>query len=577
MSVRIKYDVVPDFVKPKLDDLDVKTITLQEYKLKPSPKLASAINPPLEKDSSADDSWFNWTISLNLEGLDTTVKGAEKFFKALDKITETTTQLLKIIRLLSGNVISASAYLKFAIKMLSKELKELIESMVSTGIYSSLIVPDFDKTFPKYSIPTFGGYQEFITRVNATCLSSKDPDAPKFDRSDKVGGVIIAMLGGIDDPDYLRNLLDNFKKLADLFGFKIPYPSPAKNLKATPGFYNKNGTQTMGVKLTWDTPDAPVDYFYLYRSDTNKPVPFSYTFNDVSTEINVFTKSDPIIKLKYNLLKLSYSYIDFDVKPESTNFYKVYSVFGEDYFEDHPYFRASNSPIATPTVSAEVPRDCIPVSELKKYMNLSISGELLSPFDLEGDWQSATVRTMMGSSLDGMYNNLDALADKLIGLVSTGSDAINDYLKFYGERMEDLLEIIEKFRNLSARLASFTQRGTFMVLNLPLEKGGMRGFVDRFNDACNSGASEKETPKDNKLIGDFLKSAVKVEKNSPIATFNDKGIMFGLILLYGIPDFTDKERIQNIVPEASKIEVLKKQYANTGKAISTLLKILGLE
>jgi hypothetical protein len=570
MSVRIKYDINPEFVKPKLDDFDVKTITLQDYNLKTSSQIASTIEPPLIKEKG--DSWYNWTISLKLEGIDTTVKGAENFFKTLNRISETITQLLKVIRLLSGSVNSTSAFLKFAIKQLSKDLKEFVNSLASAGIYSSLIIPDFNRSFPNYSLPTFGGYQEFITRVNATCLSSRDPDAPRFEEEDKVGGVIIAMLGGVSDPDFLRNLLDNFKKLSELFGFMIPYPSPAQNFKAIPGFYNKGGKQTLGVKLTWDSPDSPIGSFYVYRSNIKSAIPYSYISNNVETLINVLTKDDPIAMIKYYVVKPSYSYIDFDVKQESTNFYKIYSVFGDDYLDKHPYLKAMNSPIATPVITAEIPRECIPISELKKYMSQTISGELKTPFNLEGDWQSVTIRNMIGSQLDSMYNNLDALSDKLIGLVNTGSDALTNYLKFYGERVEDLMEVINKFKNLSVRLASFTQRGTFMVMDLPLEKGGMRGFVDRFNKACNSGTFKKETPKNTKDIGDFLKDAVKIEKNVPIGTFNDRGIMFGLIFLYGIPD---PKRIDNFVPE-SQVKRMKNMYISTDKAITTLLKMLGL-
>lgn len=578
MSVRIKYDIVPEYVKPKLEDLDIPTVTLQEFQLSPSDTISAVIDPPINNtDDSGGDSWFNWTISLSLDGIENITGGAETFFKKLDQIVDVITQILKIIRLLSGNVKSTSAFLKYAIKALVKELKEFIDSLTSTGIYSSLIIPDFNKTFPRYNIPTFGGYQEFISRVNNTCLNSTDPDAPKFEDADKVGGVIIAMLGGVNDPDYLRNLIDNFKKLGKLFGFKIPYPSPAQKLKAAPGFYKKDGVNKLGVKLTWEAPDSPIGSFFVYRAGTKGFPPEIIKIDGIDVEVRVFTKDDPIAKLKYNFFKPTYSYIDFDVKENTSYLYKIYSVQGDDYLENHPELKSVNSPIATPQVTAKVPSNCIPVSELKKHISLAINGEILSPFDLEGDWQSATIRTMLGNQIDDMYNGLDVLSDKLIGLVDTGSDALTDYLKFYGERIEDLLEIIEKINNLVIRLSDFTVRGTFMVLNLPLENGGMKGFVDRFNRACNSTSNNaKSTPKDIKDVKEYLKNVAKVEKNSPIATFNEKGIMFGLILLYGIPDLSNLERLEEIVPP-SRVEGLKNQYKVTGKAISSFLKILGLE
>lgn len=575
MSVRIKYDIVPDYVKPKLDDLDIQTVTLQEYKLQPSGAPPPEVNPVIGNDDQGRDSWSSWTISLKLDGVDTTISGSEKFLKKLDKITQAITQVLKILRLLNGNVLSSSAFLKFAIKALVKELKEFIDSLSSTGIYSSLIIPDFNKTFPKYNIPIFGGYQEFITRVNNTCLSSTDPDAPKFEEADKVGGVIIAMLGGVNDPDFLRNLIDNFMKLANLFRFKIPYPSPAQKFKAVPGFYNKKGIKTLGVKLTWESPDTPVGSFFVYKTMSKKPFPEIYNIGGIEVEVKEFTREDPITKVKYGIRKPTYSYIDFDVNPETAYFYKIYSVFGDDYLEKHPNLKSIDSPIATRSILVNVPAECIPLSELKKYMNVAINGEITSPFDLEGEWQSATVRNMLGNQIDDIYGSLDVLSERLIKYVSTGSDALSDYLKFYAKRIEDLLEVVTKLKGLTVRLSSFTQRGTFMVLRLPLELGGMRGFVDRFNKACNSTSSNgKQTTKDKKDLNETFKPSLKIEKNSPIATFNEKGIMFGVILLYGIPDLSN-ERLKDIVPE-SRIAGLKNQYKTTEKAISTFLKILGL-
>jgi hypothetical protein len=573
MPVRIKYDIAPEFVKPKLGELDVVNITAEEYKLKPTTLIAAV--PPIIKENNGD-SWYNWTISLSLDGIDTTVKGAEKFFKEVDRISSQITQLLKVIRMLSGNVISVSGFLKFAIKQLARELKEFVDSLTSSGIYMSLIVPNFDKKFPNYTAPVFGGYQEFIQRVNTTCLNSMDSDAPKFDTPDKVGGVIIAMLGGVNDPYYLKNLLDNFKKLGELFGFKIPYPSPAKKLIATPGFYNKSGKKTLGVKLSWEAPISPIGEFFVYkRTNNSKSIPVRVTQDNIDIDVNIFSNSDPIVKIKYIFGRATYSYIDFDVEPETIAFYKIYSVFGDDYLKEHPYLMSINSPIATGTVPARVPKECIPVSELKKYMNLSINGDLLSPFDFEGDWQSVTIRRMLGNQIDSMYDNIDTLSEKLIGLVNTGSDAINDYLKFYGERIEDLLEVLEKLKNLMARLTAYTMKGTFMVLDLPLEKGGMRGFVDRFNKACYSGESKKDTPSDKKSIEDFLKNSVKTEKNTSIAAYNEKGIMLGVILLYGIPDLSDPDRLREIAPD-NQTESLKKRLKQTEKAISTFIKMLGL-
>jgi hypothetical protein len=576
MSVRIKYDIEPEYVKPKLEDLDITVITPEEYQLASSTSVTET-EEVKNREEEEKDSWYNWTLSFSMEDAETTVKGVRKFLKALNEISNTVTQLLKIIRLLSGNVNTTSTFIKHLVKLLVKELKEFIDSLTSTGIYMSLIVPEFNKTFPKYVIPTFGGYQEFIKRVNNTCLSSNDPDAPKFADEEKVGGVIIAMLGGVNDPTYLRMLVDNFKTLAKFFGFQIPYASPAANLRAIPGLYKDKGKKSIGVKLTWEAPQLPVGSFFVYRSTKgSRGVPENPKIVTLDKTRYLFTLDDPIVKIKYNILKATYSYIDFDVAENTDHFYKIYSVYGDDYLEENSFLKYINSPVATRVVRAQVQRECIPVSELDKHANIGINGEILSPFDFEGEWQSATVRRMLGNQIDDMCNGLDALADKINGLVDTGSEAINKYLDFYKERLEDFLDIINKLRAVIEKLTDFSMKGTFMVLNLPLEEGGMRGFVDRFNEACNSGNSSSQTSGGDLTIDEFLKQSVSIEKNTAIRTFNEKGIMFGLILLYGIPDFTNEDRVKEFSLKGD-INNMKRNFQKTEKAISTFLKMLGLQ
>lgn len=578
MSVRIKYDIEPEYVKPKLDDLDIISITPEQYELASSISTSEAIEADISEEQPKDDEWYNWTLSFSMQEILASVEGAEKFFKTLDTITNQITEIIKIMRLLSGGVNTTATFLKFAVKQLIKTLKELINSLTSTGIYSTFIHSDFNKTFPDFVLPTDGGYQEFIKRVNNTCLHSSDPDAPKFGDKDKVGGVIIAMLGGVSDPEFLYNMVENFKKLAKFFGFKIPYPSPALKLRATPGLYKNKGEMKLGVKLTWDAPDLPVGSFYVYKSITgSRGIPDNAEMKTLDRTKYLFTLDDPIVKITYNPLKASYSYIDFDIVENTDHFYKIYSVYGSDYLEKNPHLKYIDSPISTRTVLAKVKRECIPISELEKYANIGINGTLRSPFDFEGQWQSFTVRRMLGAQIDEAYEDLDALSDKLLGLIDTGSDAINKYLKFYKERMEDLLDIINKIKKLMVELASFSMRGTFMVMNLPLEVGGMQGFVDRFNEACNSGEStSSEVPENYTSLQDFIKNSVSKTRNAAISQFNEEGAMFGVVLLYGVPDFEGEERKKEL-KAAGDVSKIKRNYEQTGKAITTLLKMFGLE
>jgi hypothetical protein len=51
--------------------------------------------------------------------------------------------------------------------------------------------------------------------------------------------------------------------------------------------------------------------------------------------------------------------------------------------------------------------------------------------------------------------------------------------------------------------------------------------------------------------------------------------MFGLILLYGIPDLSDPRRFKDIVSK-EKLKELERNYQQTEKAINLFLKMLGL-
>jgi hypothetical protein len=576
MGVRVKFDMLPEFVRPKLDDLDVTTITLSD--LLPTSNLGKSSGivrssqnsqPSAQQNSSKGYHWKSWELSLSLSNMESAAKAVETFLKQLDKLTKVITQLLKVMRLLSGNVKSIAMFLKFAIKIIAKELKNFLDSFASSGIYMSVIAPSFDTKSPKYTIPVFGGFREFITRVNATCSNSPDPDAPRFNSpKDKVGGVIIGMIGGVNDKEFLSNLINNFRILSEFFGFQNPMPTPPKNFRVVAGFYsnpNRSGDKSVGVRLSWERQDTPVSSYIIYRSTSPKGILKNAKQDGADVIVRVL--GEPFIEVPIVAAKLFYRYTDFDVDPGTRYYYKVYSVVGSNFFEANPTLEDIKSPIATPLIPA-VPREVIPLSELAKYTTLGINGELLMPFNFEGDWQSFTVRTMLGKTLDGIFGQIDALADKLIGQVDTGSSATTAYIDFYAKKVSDLLDTITKFRAIIERLMAFNLRGSFMVLNLDVQEGGMANFVQRFNQA----SSIDNTQNGLKKPGD---SPLAVSQNNGIAKYTEQGIMFGIIILYGYPEITT-ERLLEVVP-LDQVKDLEKRIKNTETAVHTLLKLLGLE
>lgn len=574
MTVRIKYDITPEYVRPKLEDLDIPTVSEQEL-IPLRKQRAISDEKKSQKDTTGDYEWFSWSFNVSLSNIEQLMEAVNKFLVNLYNVNRVIIALLKIFRLLSGNVKSLSILFKYIIKALAKELKEFLESFASTGLYMNVIFPNSDTRLPNYTIPVYGGYQEFIRRVNVNCLSSDDPDAPQFNNDqDRVGGVIIAMIGGsndpsltkdLQDPEFLKDAVENFRILSKLFPFNNPVPSAPENLKARPGFYTRDGIRQRGVKLTWETPDTPVTNFLVYRAESMRGVPKDIVQDNEPMTIKV-PALEPLVKIKRLPGKLLYSYIDFEAVADRPNYYKVYSIVGEDMFDVNPELEKLSSPVATKFVKADLPEECIPVPELLNNL-IGINGELLNPFDFEGDWQSITVRTMLGNSLDSIFRQIDAIADKLIGWVDTGSDAVNSYLDFYERRISKLLGIMDDILTLINRILSYRLRGTFLVLRLPIEKGGMRGFLRRFNRASNLGDTENQQGPEK---GPF----VQTETRTPIAQFREQGIMFGVILLFGFPEI-NRARLEDIVPPG-RVDRFISDLERTEKAVDSLLKLLGL-
>jgi len=118
---------------------------------------------------------------------------------------------------------------------------------------------------------------------------------------------------------------------------------------------------------------------------------------------------------------------------------------------------------------------------------------------------------------------------------------------------------------------SFNLRGTFMCLRLPMQGGGMANFVDRFNQASQVGNTASSV----KPVRPESKIPATTTVNGGIAQYTEKGIMFGVIILFAEPDLTDPKRLLTIV-KPEDLEKYKTELGTTEKAVSTLMKLLGL-
>lgn len=587
MGTRVKFDILPEIVSPKLDDLDVTTISFED--MLPLNIAFSTSDAKRPDDSGGNQNaltkgynWRSWSFNLSLSNIQGLAKFVKNLLVELNRINQQIIQLLKIVRFFNSDLKSIAFFLKFLLKQLVKQLKQLIDSLASTGgIYVSIVWPIQDRTQAKYTIPIYGGFQEFIKRVNYVCLNSSDPDAPKFrEDKDKVGGVIIAMLGGTEDPEFLDNLFHNYKVLSQFFGLESHAPNPPKNFKVTAGIYKNRANNQIyqpGVLLSWEAPTTPVTGYVIFRAKDVKGVVEAVILKDINSKskenkdktvtIHIPDRKEITI-VKHVIGKSVYKYYDFSAGVDTTYYYKIYSIVGDNYLKDNPLYRDVKSPIATQFLAA-TPKACVNPKEIEKYTSVGINGEILDPFiDLAGDWYSFSVRTMIGKPLDDAFRKLDALADKLSKYVDTAGNTMSAYLKFLGQRIERLLDIMNSVEDTIDRIDQFNVRGTFMVLELYPKEGGMYGFMDRFNEACQTSNAETglKTGSDNPFA---------VDRGGGIAQYDDKGIMFGLILLYGFVDPKD-ERLLDYVPK-HELAAVKRDMKQTETAIGVLLEMLGLK
>ncbi|MBD3260236.1 MAG: hypothetical protein GF334_00935 [Candidatus Altiarchaeales archaeon] len=571
MGFRIKYDQKPELVKPKLDDVDIPTapvidpaqITPPQSFLRPQEQTQDVG----QEESGKGYNWRNWSLNLSFSEIEGIMGAAESVLEALDSLTETLSVFLRLLRVFTSDLKSIMRILKTLLKQVIKQLRAFVEGFSSTGVHASLIGFDgFDKRDSKFQFPINGGLREFVAKVNETCLNSKDPDAPKYSKPDTVGGFIFAMIGSTNDPEFLEDMVHNFKILGNFFRFRFPLPAPPKNVRAVPGIYRdrEDGEKKLGVKITWEDPQTPITRFYIFRSPYKEGVVKQIEVDGEDIDIRVFEDEGFPVHKPVIPGRPRYSYIDFDVNPEDIYYYKVFSALGRSFIEsdkeEDQVYKRIDAPNASQTVSAE-PRLCIPVSELEKYTLLDEDGNVVSPIDLKGDWYSLSLRTMLGPAFEKLLDKMDSVSDRLLGMVNTSSDAMSDYVKTFQSKIRTYLDVVRRVLDIVDQMLSYQLRGNFILVEIYPEVGGIEGFVDRFNRATAEDAKDQ----------DGNKIATAGDGISDLAT---EGVMFGVTMVYGFPT-ADSDYIKENVPDKQQNK-FEGSLEDTQKALEAFLNILGL-
>lgn len=578
MAFRIHFDIEPEFVKPKLEDLVIETLSFPAIISLPSEPVSVSTAVPAPSDQEGKGyAWHAWSLNLSLsdwDQLNNILEKNMKLFEVLQRVVEIAVAIIKLIRVFMSDLKSMNRAFKFLIKAIIKQLRILIESFSSTGIYIGTIFPNFDPRNYRFDMPVNGGFREFITRVNMMCASTSD-DAPKFyGEGDTVGGVIIGMIGGTNDPKFLTDMIENFTILGKFFRFQNPLPAPPKNFEVKAGFYpdpSLNNQKRLGVRIRWTHPNVPcITGFELYKSTDS---------SGIYVQVSVYGKNvtllrlseTPCYKTSVKLGVINYEYIDFKVESGVEYFYQVNSTTGLSNAQEQTmtvsavgetsWMSHISSPVASPILSAK-PISKIPLSELKKYTTIDESGSFVQPRDFGGPWISLTIRALLGREIDFILKQIDDLGDKIIGIAKTSTDHVNEYLDFIEKKINDYVDIINKVQAIIDRIMSLRLRGSFLVLELYPKTGGIMNFVDRFNAASRD-------PE----IKQYPTNATK-DINGGIAQFMEKGIMAGVILLYGFaadPTVYYKKYIPS-----DEIDDFVNSLNKTQTALKGFMKLLGL-
>lgn len=610
-------------VNPKLDG-GYKNIGLVDaiegYTI--TPYIGAPQSPP----DLSKDQWLEFSLSLSILDMigENDIKNYNDFLKFTNKVTKGMVALIKIVRLLSSDLKSLNRVFKFAIKQIVVTLKDLINSFVSTGMYFTVITPKQSENDPGYTVPTWGDFNEFKSVIIGACTDYSDKGSPsQLSYNAKVGGFVIGGVGGASDPQIIDLLIYNMRALANLFPFKPSLPGPPRNLVAQEGIYqtgekDNSGSKEMkpGIKLTWHKPDSYIlAGFYIFRSmnksgdfptlkqmdaiiansalakDQNLVRSFQKIKifdNDANADqlgLKKFNEGEPVFVGK-NILYESYEYTDFEVQTGTKYYYRVYTVLNEkkNGLSGDPYLFRVDSPMSSNEASATA-YNCIPVSEIPNGI-LTLDGEWIDEKDhSKSKWSSLAIKDLLGPSIEKLLNAVDKFADKLIGYVSTSSDAVNEYLDAFAKKIDDYVKILDILTQVINVIMSFRLKGSVLLLNLTKPKeGGIQGFAQRIaNATVNSAILGKKPRSESEIVNinvkvppgaEGAKSAINSQVSNDMGASLSalKGFYYGLVVVYG---FTDKVDLKAYAaPYMTEYNDVSSQLANNEKTINMLLKIL---
>jgi hypothetical protein len=562
---------------------------------------------PAPSQGPGGETWKEFSINLSLGDVisPADLNNFNQLLKNINSVAQGLVAIIKIIRLLTSDLLSLNRAFKFVIQLIVTQLKSLIQTFLSTGIYVSVIQPRQSPHEKGYFFPTWADFNEFKTVLVSACTNPGNIGSPaQLGPNATVGGFIIGATAGSNDLGVIDQVIENFKIIGNLFGFKTPFPGPPKNAKAVGGLFDTK----LGIQLTWDKPDSFIfGGFRVYRC-MNKEGTFPSSSDMDLIIANTPTASNPNQLRDFQTIKMfdndasggtpfnsgkplfvpvsltseSYSIIDYDVVQGTTYYYRIFTVIENSGLANDPYMFRLGSPMSSNEASATA-AGCIPVSEIPTGI-LTTGGSWVNEKDLMLEWTYVNLNRFFGSQVDQLLKVIDNFADKLIGFVSTGSDAIDEFLDFFSGKINDYINIVQTITNVVNILMNFRMQGSLLFLDLTnTQPGGITNFADRIAHAGVQSST----------FGTIPPSASTVLANSGITNTNAgpltkqmsdsigqsldalKGIYVGVMVVFGTVDPTDKQTLNTITaPYLEEYNDVQQQLSGTQDSINMLVKIL---
>jgi hypothetical protein len=459
--------------------------------------------------------------------------------KAVDGLNQIVTLLQKVLQIIELFVSGFSSFSKIIESIIGfgeTTVNNFVQDLKG-GVYLNIVAPPaFLAKYngnPYYIEQSRGGFEGFLTRLQASIDNPNDINRPNFSPDAVVGGMVVLL-----DSQSLDKIWVGLKQLAALFDFVKLFglnltPPPPTGLHGRCGFFNASTgfttpTQQLGIKLEWQSSSIASNYL-VYRStvpggvtqeveyipstlmndpDTNEPGLFSiakdmlfslFTSNPVTKPTRfVQVYNDPTfnagkpVQVKSNVSGVTISFIDTFVDENVPQYFYVVKSgeTGQNSIELSVLVRKCN----------DLPNKANVIQQPEGHFEFLSMG-----FGNLNSWSSIQLSAAVpwvGELADMLIKFLDSMK----GMVNDATDSFTGFITQIGAKLKLYVGILQTVSYVINMFKSFVIGESISFLELPPAQGGTSYFVDRIRQA--------------KLPSD-------------ITSFSDEnGISIGIVLMY---------------------------------------------